>query len=104
MVELNKRNDHPSGQAAAGQTPVDQLVDGHREVLAATALLQRRKVRGPAPLSFAQERLWFLEQINPADRSANLSRAFRITGALDISALKRSLQLVVTRHESLRTT
>jgi amino acid adenylation domain-containing protein len=66
--------------------------------------LQARQDGAPAPLSFAQERLWFLEQINPGDRSANLSRAVRISGPLNRSALERSVQLVITRHESLRTT
>ena len=56
------------------------------------------------PLSFAQERLWFLDQINPGDPSASVCRAFRISGELNPDLVKQSLQSVVTRHESLRTT
>ena len=55
-------------------------------------------------LSFAQERLWFLDQINPDDPSANICRAFRLKGELKTDLLKQSLQAVVNRHESLRTT
>lgn len=63
-----------------------------------------REEKGPAPLSFAQNRLWFLEQINPGDASGAISRAIRITGPLKQDLLKRSLQAVINRHESLRTT
>lgn len=56
------------------------------------------------PLSFAQERLWFLDQINPGDPSASVCRAFRLKGELKPERLKQSMQAVVNRHESLRTT
>ena len=59
---------------------------------------------GSAPVSFAQERLWFLDQINPGDVSANISRGIRIKGALNRDLLQRSLQALIRRHESLRTT
>src|SRR5687767_6575848 len=45
----------------------------------------------PAPLSFAQERLWFLEQLEPESAVFNLCRAIRITGQLDLPALEASL-------------
>ena len=56
------------------------------------------------PLSFAQQRLWFLDQLE-ADSLAYLTpRAFRLSGTLDVSALDRSLAGLVERHENLRTT
>jgi len=55
------------------------------------------------PLSFAQQRLWFLNQLDPETPSYNLLRAIRIEGALHISALSRTLQTIADRHESLRT-
>src|SRR6266487_1233458 len=58
----------------------------------------------PAPLSFAQERLWFLNQINPNDVSSNIARAVRIKGPLDTEGLHRAFKTVIARHESLRTT
>jgi amino acid adenylation domain-containing protein/non-ribosomal peptide synthase protein (TIGR01720 family) len=60
--------------------------------------------RGPSPLSFAQERLWFLHQLDPADPSYVVPLATRFEGALDPAALERALCEVVHRHEVLRTT
>src|SRR5437868_3992647 len=55
-------------------------------------------------LSPAQERLWFLEQISPGDASLKIARAVTINGILDRDLLQRSLNQIVARHESLRTT
>lgn len=56
------------------------------------------------PLSFSQERLWFLDQLDPSKSSAyNMPFAFKIAGALNISALKQSLNEILRRHEALRT-
>jgi amino acid adenylation domain-containing protein/non-ribosomal peptide synthase protein (TIGR01720 family) len=60
--------------------------------------------RGPLPLSFAQERLWFLDRLQPGSASYNLPSALRLAGALDAAALERALAEVVRRHEALRTT
>jgi amino acid adenylation domain-containing protein len=57
----------------------------------------------PAPLSFAQERLWFLQQLQPESPVYNLCRAVRISGPLDLRALESSLNKIHRRHESLRT-
>jgi amino acid adenylation domain-containing protein len=56
------------------------------------------------PASFAQERLWLVQQLDPGSRAYNLFRALRLEGALDAAALERALGEVVRRHESLRTT
>lgn len=56
------------------------------------------------PLSFAQQRLWFLDQLAPGSAAYNLPRAVRLLGILDVSALQRSLDVIVSRHETLRTT
>src|SRR5689334_18168798 len=55
-------------------------------------------------LSFAQERLWFLNQINPEDSAGNIARAVRIVVPLNREVLERSLPSLVYRHGSLRTT
>ena len=57
----------------------------------------------PAPLSFAQERLWFLEQLEPQSVAYNICRASRLLGNLNASALKASLNEIISRHETLRT-
>ncbi|MDZ7959081.1 MAG: amino acid adenylation domain-containing protein [Aulosira sp. DedQUE10] len=59
---------------------------------------------GELPLSFAQIRLWFLEQLEPGSSTYNLSRALKLQGALNITALEESLTEIIRRHEILRTT
>ena len=56
------------------------------------------------PLSFAQERLWFLDQLEPGSATYNMPAALRIRGRLDVEALRRSIETIVERHEVLRTT
>ncbi|MEP6994758.1 MAG: condensation domain-containing protein, partial [Acidobacteriota bacterium] len=60
--------------------------------------------RRSAPLSFAQQRLWFLDQLTPGNSAYTMGRSYRIRGALDDDALSRSVTAVVDRHEALRTT
>ncbi|HEV2962448.1 MAG TPA: amino acid adenylation domain-containing protein, partial [Candidatus Angelobacter sp.] len=55
------------------------------------------------PASFAQQRLWFLDQLTPGRSTYNIPNALRIRGQLDVGVLQRSLQEVVHRHETLRT-
>jgi len=69
-----------------------------------TGAIQRRTRSGPLPLSFAQQRLWFLEQLEPESPLYNICAAVRIEGALDVDALGMSVQTLVDRHESFRTT
>jgi amino acid adenylation domain-containing protein len=69
-----------------------------------TELLRRKSAEGRAvPASFAQQRLWFLDQLEPQSAAFNLARATRIKGRLDHEALKQTLNALVARHESLRT-
>ncbi|QOT00426.1 amino acid adenylation domain-containing protein [Brevibacterium sp. JNUCC-42] len=71
-----------------------------------TPLIQRSDAvtQGEYPLSFSQQRLWFLHQMNPENTAYNLPYAFSITGRLDVRALKRSIEEIMKRHEILRTT
>lgn len=59
---------------------------------------------GPVPLSFAQQRLWVLTQLEPDGASYNLPIALRLSGPLDAAALERSVNELIRRHEVLRTT
>jgi len=56
------------------------------------------------PLSFAQERLWFLDQLEPGGSAYNIPSAFLLSGPLDVGVLASSLSEVLRRHEALRTT
>lgn len=55
-------------------------------------------------LSFAQQRLWFLEQLQPGSAIYNLSAAVQLTGSLNVIALEQSVNEIIKRHEILRTT
>ena len=69
-----------------------------------SAQITRRKERGKAQLSFAQERLWFLDQLDPYSAAYNIPSATRLRGSIDLDVLERSLNRIVARHEMLRTT
>src|SRR4030095_5083528 len=56
------------------------------------------------PLSFAQQRLWFLQHINLQSPAYNMPVASRLLGRLDVKALEQALNEIVQRHEVLRTT
>ncbi len=58
----------------------------------------------PPPLSFAQQRIWFLDELEPNSAAYNISNAVRLLGPLDVAALEQSFQALVSRHEVLRTT
>ena len=59
---------------------------------------------GELPLSFAQQRLWFIDQLEPGSSVYNFPAAVRLKGPLNVAALKKSLDEIVKRHEALRTT
>jgi amino acid adenylation domain-containing protein len=70
----------------------------------ASDLIPKRPLEEPAPLSFAQQRLWFLDQLEPGSPLYNITSAFRYRGELDAQALARSVNEIIRRHESLRAT
>ncbi len=59
---------------------------------------------GPVPLSFAQQRLWFIDRLEPDSHAYNVPVAIHLHGALNAEALETSLDKIARRHESLRTT
>jgi hypothetical protein len=67
-------------------------------------ITRRRRDSDTAVLSFAQQRMWFLEQLTPGTATYNIPCAIRLSGRLDVAALERSLNEIVRRHETLRTT
>jgi len=69
----------------------------------AAAPIPRRAAGEPVPLSFAQQRIWFLDQLDPGSPAYNLGGALRLRGELDVRALAAAGGELVRRHEVLRT-
>lgn len=65
--------------------------------------IARRQHAGPVPLSFGQQRLWFLQQLDPESCLYNIPLAIKIEGLLNVAALEESVNEIVRRHESFRT-
>ena len=63
-----------------------------------------RSALAQLPLSFAQERMWFLEQLEGESVAYNVPYALRLQGSLDVESLRKALEAIVHRHEPLRTT
>ena len=82
---------------------LDRLLEAQGVAASATPQTLPRADRSRLPASFAQERLWFLEQLAPGSGRYNLSRAIRLRGPLDTGSLERSLTEILRRHEVLRT-
>jgi len=62
-----------------------------------------RPANQPIPLSFAQQRLWFVQQLDPENTAYNVASVLKLEGALNVSALEKSLSALVERHETFRT-
>src|SRR5437016_12508711 len=77
---------------------------GTRERCLREKAVRPRSMTRTAPLSFAQQRLWFLAQLEPRSPAYNILSATQIEGPLDTAALERSLIEMSRRHETLRTT
>ncbi|MFE6868131.1 amino acid adenylation domain-containing protein [Kitasatospora sp. NPDC057692] len=105
----------PSGSSAgtAGGTSAGTsagLTAAKRELLsrrlrsrtAPRQAIARRAADAPVPLSYAQERLWFMEQFAPGTAAYNIPVVRRLRGPLDVPALRRALDTAVARHETLR--
>jgi amino acid adenylation domain-containing protein len=75
-----------------------------RSVVEAGGTIPRRSGNAAVPLSSAQERLWFVDQLDPGNTSFNIPALLRLEGTLDRVALEEGLNQVVRRHEVLRTT
>ncbi|QRY48438.1 amino acid adenylation domain-containing protein [Mycolicibacterium boenickei] len=82
---------------------VAQLATRIGEGVRVRAPLTPRQHPAVIPLSYAQQRLWFLEQLQGPSPIYNIPVAYRISGGLDVDAVRRALADVVGRHESLRT-
>ena len=96
-LKLNKRlaNLSPSKRALLEQKL-------QKNVVAQAPVIQPSDDDGPAPLSFSQQRLWFLEQLLPDHSAAHIPVAVYLTGTLNVEALQRGIGEILRRHEVLR--
>jgi amino acid adenylation domain-containing protein len=75
-----------------------------QERASVSQIVPRASKRDSLPLSFAQRRLWFINQLDPGSPIYNIALPVRLTGKLDVRALEKTLSEVCRRHEVLRTT
>src|SRR5438876_4931409 len=88
----------------AKQRLLQQRLQGQGQSADHAPIIPRAERSGKAPLSFSQQRLWFLDQLAPGSPVYNISEGLHLVGALDVLALEQSLKEIVRRHEALRTT
>jgi len=85
------------------KTAILQALTGESISLSLPAIKSRPDTQHKIPLSFSQQRLWFLYKMYGPSHTYNIPEALRLTGKLDIHALTHALQSLVARHEALRT-
>ncbi|HYO52492.1 amino acid adenylation domain-containing protein, partial [Archangium sp.] len=81
---------------------IESVLEGEQSRMAPPLVPVPRE--GAMPTSFAQQRLWFLEQLQPGGSTYNVPMAMHLRGRLGVAALERSLRELIQRHEALRTT
>ena len=94
---------NPAGQTKAGFPHQTELSFEQKRHLVSELMADGASGVRLWPLSLAQQRLWFLEQLEPGTAALNISSGLRLRGELDVEALRRSAARIVARHESLRT-
>jgi amino acid adenylation domain-containing protein len=89
---------------SAGSDSRTNLTADEKRVLLAELLQRKNSEPKSFPLSFAQSRLWILDRFQPGNAVYNLPMVLRLPGSLDVDVLARSLNEIVRRHDTLRTT
>ena len=103
MSELKEISPRLLKLSAAKRALLERRVRGAQGVTPEAQTIRRRAEGLPTPLSFSQQRLWFLDQLEPGNPFYNISRDYVLSGPLDLNAMKRSFDEIVLRHEVLRT-
>ncbi|MEV8065822.1 amino acid adenylation domain-containing protein [Streptomyces sp. NPDC085995] len=88
-------------QSPARNAPRTRVLE--ERTAAAPAGITARPAGAAAPLSFAQQRLWFLDRLGPGNAAYHLPYALRLSGPVDLDTAVRACQALVRRHETLRT-
>jgi amino acid adenylation domain-containing protein len=99
-----KREDIVTSPLMTTIEEINRLSPEKKRALLEQLLREKAGQPAPAPLSSGQERLWFMDRLEPNSPLYNIPTALRLTGDLNESALKDALNEIVRRHEALRTT
>jgi len=100
MSELKHRI---AGMSLDRRALLEQRLLQARRVGGNQQTIPRRKATDAAWLSFGQQQMWFLDQLTPGTATYNIPDAMQVSGPLDVEALEKALQVIVGRHEVLRT-
>src|SRR6267143_668427 len=103
MIESNTPVQTKPELARTRQGLVEKRLRNALKAPASTVSIPRRPSAPTAPLSFAQQRLWFIDQLEPGSPAYHIATSLRLMGNLNVHALERAMQSVVDRHEVLRT-
>ena len=100
---VNEKPDRPQGMSPEKRALLAERLAG-RPAGGRETPIPRRSGPGPEPLSFAQQRLWLIDRMEPGGATYNVPYAYRLAGPLSMDVLERALSEMVDRHEILRTT
>ena len=104
-MTVQKRTDiQKSDLSQAKRALLQERLKGKGKKAAKPTIIPHQTHSGPVPLSYAQERIWFLDQFQPDSTAYNITATLRLMGELNASLLEQSLNRIVDRHEILRTT
>src|SRR5262245_47546762 len=101
---LTETDSRTAGLSNAKRALLELRLKKGRAESPGAGVIGRRVELNTVPLSYAQELLWLLDQLNPNLSVYAVPRAMRISGNLSVAALQKSLDTIVARHEVLRTT
>ncbi len=104
MFTKDEREKRRSNFSASKQALLEKRLQGVSSHDGAAVIIPKRPVLEMAPTSFSQQRLWFLDQLEPGTATYHIPIAMRIRGQLNVPVLERCLNTLIQRHEAWRTT